>query len=112
MTAAVRRGSTFTHDRFRQQIPGVRCADSPFEAMVVTRVTATTVWYGPDDGTGRGGWLLDRADFERRFSCPWCAPDPPDDVDPARLCRQHLDAGEGLPVAELDRRDAATAEES
>lgn len=44
-----------------------------------------------------------------RRACPWCGPNPDDDVDPDRLCRPHLADYEGLTVAELDRMEAEQA---
>lgn len=46
-----------------------------------------------------------------RNNCPWCRPNPPDDADPALLCRSHLAEYEATSIEMLDRQDAAEADE-
>lgn len=77
MSAAIARGFVFTHDRFLDPGwtpgPGQRYADTaPKATMIVTRVTATTVWYAYHLGHGAaaGRWAMDRAAFEARFLGP------------------------------------------
>lgn len=60
------KGYTFTHDRFRQQIPGVKVAASPYKQMVVTKVTPYSVYYA-EVGDTKGRWVMDRNDFTRKF---------------------------------------------
>lgn len=61
------KGDRFRHDRFREAVPGVRVADSPYQLMQVTRVTKALVYYRVADGDTKGQWVADRTDAEHRF---------------------------------------------
>lgn len=39
--------------------------------------------------------------------CPWCKPDPPDDVDPGQLCMAHLAEHDGLTVDQIEEAEYA-----
>lgn len=65
-----KRGFEFTHDRMLDvnwhPSPGQHLADGPKVRMVVTRTTHDRVWY-TIAGSTTASWVLDRAEFTRRF---------------------------------------------
>lgn len=68
---APRRGLRFAHARQREQIPGVRCADSPAVVMIITRVTSTAVYFRRDDSPGSVGWHVARDRFATEAVGAW-----------------------------------------
>lgn len=63
-------GNVFVHDRFINPVWVGSIRSAPKALMRVTRVTRRNVWYRyADDSENRGtAWVMDRAEFERRFS--------------------------------------------
>lgn len=71
MTTTVKRGFRFTHKSFLNlgwtPGPGQHLADGPKAEMVVTKVTADTVYYTYAGGT-KGAWWMARAEFTERYA--------------------------------------------